>query len=103
MAGEGFRSSYGLAGRQIVSQTEIIRDVLLSAAECSPDGGWMTLRELAELTAYGETAISAQLRRLKAAKHGSFVIDKRRRRSGSEWEYRIAGRCVPIEVRLLVT
>ena len=102
VAGDNFVSSYNLAGRQIVSQTEIIRDVLLSAAECSPEGGWMTLRELADLTAYRETAISAQLRRLRAPKHGSFVIDKRRRCASFEWEYRITGRCVPVTIRLQV-
>jgi hypothetical protein len=102
MAGDNFISSYHIVGRQIASQTEIIRDVLLSAAECSPDGGWMTLRELADLTAYRETAISAQLRRLRAPKYGSFVIDKRRRSASFDWEYRIAGRCVPVTIRLQV-
>jgi hypothetical protein len=102
MAGDSSMFSSQFAGRQIISQTEIIRDVLLSAAECSPEGGWMTLRELAELTDYRETAISAQLRRLRAPKYGSFVIDKRRRSASFEWEYRIAGRCVPVTIRLQV-
>lgn len=102
MAREVSGSSYHTMQQQIISQTEIIRDVLLSAAECSPEGGWMTLRELADLTAYREPAISAQLRRLRGQKYGAFVIDKRRRPTSPEWEYRIAGRCVPVVTRFVV-
>jgi hypothetical protein len=34
------------------SQREVLRDVMLSAAQC---GSWLTLRELSRLTNYGET------------------------------------------------
>ena len=44
------------------SQREVLRDVLLSATEC---GSWLTLRELSQLTQYGEASISAQLRHLR--------------------------------------
>ena len=82
------------------TQAEVIRDVLLSAAECRPrDGGWMTLHELGALTSYGEASISAQLRHLRKARFGAYVIEKRRRGdsstgsgAGGVWEYRIAGR-----------
>ena len=82
------------------TQIEVIRDVMLSAAECARSygvsgGGWITLRELAELTAYAESSVSAQLRRLRKPRFGGFVIEKRRRpASGTNgtWEYRIAGR-----------
>lgn len=96
MAKGEMRFSYEVHAKQIVTQTEIIRDVLLSAGECNPDGGWMTLRELSDLTAYRETAISAQLRRLRNPRYGAYVLDKRRRPASFEWEYRIAGRCVPV-------
>jgi hypothetical protein len=97
---------------RVVTQLEVIRDVLLSATECAEaaamrpyrllwdpaqlaeDSGWMTLRELAELTSYGEASISAQLRHLRKPQFGGYVVDKRRRgfvRLGT-WEYRIAGR-----------
>jgi hypothetical protein len=97
---------------RILTQLEVIRDVLLSAAECTEaaamrpyrqlwdpaqlaaDSGWMTLRELAELTNYGEASISAQLRHLRKPQFGGYIVDKRRRglaRNGA-WEYRIAGR-----------
>jgi hypothetical protein len=98
---------------RILSQLEVIRDVMLSAAECAGEvarqsytqmweasqidagGGWMTLREIAELTNYGEASISAQLRHLRKPHFGGYVIAKRRRApmTNGVWEYRIAGRC----------
>jgi hypothetical protein len=83
-----------VAGR---SQREVLRDVMLSAAEC---GTWMTLRELARLTSFGETSISAQLRHLRKQRYGAFVIDKQVRKCGDDggaaehgavWEYRLRG------------
>ena len=78
------------------TQQETIRDVMLSAAEC---GAWLTLHELAALTRFGETSISAQLRHLRKPRHGSFVLDKRVRKSPETaagatghrlwWEYRL--------------
>lgn len=98
---------------RILTQMEVIRDVMLSAAECTEeisresytrvwdatvgasDGGWMTLREIADLTSYGEASISAQLRHLRKAHFGGYVIAKRRRgpATNGAWEYRIAGHC----------
>jgi hypothetical protein len=83
------------------SQREVLRDVMLSAAEC---GGWLTLRELSKLTNYGEASISAQLRHLRKPKYGSFVIDKQVRQDdmdhvyvhGAVWEYRLRG-VVPLQ------
>jgi hypothetical protein len=77
------------------SQREVLRDVLLSATEC---GSWLTLRELSQLTQYGEASISAQLRHLRKAKYGSYVVEKRVRRDlivrdaehGAIWEYRLS-------------
>lgn len=97
---------------RVLTQLEVIRDVLLSAMECARgiarqaeggncdwrdgycDGGWMTLRELAELTNYGEASISAQLRHLRKERFGGYVVAKRHRGPACEgiWEYRIAGR-----------
>jgi hypothetical protein len=82
-------------GAHGITQAEVIRDVLLSAEECRPrDGGWMTLRELGDLTTYGEASISAQLRHLRKPQFGAYVIEKRRRGTPGRgvWEYRIAGR-----------
>lgn len=79
------------------SQREVLRDVMMSAAEC---GTWLTLRELARMTNYGETSISAQLRHLRKERYGAFVIDKQVRQGGdgnssgghgAVWEYRLRG------------
>ena len=97
-----------LDGERGMSQLEVIRDVLLSAAECAEaaalrmmragmppqDGGWLTLHELGELTGYSEASISAQIRHLRKDQFGGFLVAKRRRRleKRSVWEYRILGR-----------
>jgi hypothetical protein len=96
--------SQRIAGKRIIrvrsartsapNQREVLRDVLLSATEC---GSWLTLRELSQLTQYGEASISAQLRHLRKPKYGSYVVEKRVRRGivlrdlehGAIWEYRL--------------
>ena len=62
---------------RVPTQREILRDVMLSAAECDT---WLTLRELSLLTRYGEASISAQLRHLRKPRYGAFVIAKQHRR-----------------------
>jgi hypothetical protein len=85
--------------RRLRSQREIIRDVMLSAADC---GTWLTLGELRALTRYGEASISAQLRHLRKSENGGYDVAKRHRedagpgRSGFDgrgeciWKYRVA-------------
>jgi hypothetical protein len=84
--------------RRLRSQREMIRDVMLSAAECET---WLTLGELRGLTRYGEASISAQLRHLRKAENGGYDVEKRQRegvspeRPGADgrgervWEYRM--------------
>jgi hypothetical protein len=84
--------------RRLRSQREIIRDVMISAADC---GTWLTLGELRALTCYGEASISAQLRHLRKTENGGYEVIKRHRdgasptRLGTDgrgecvWEYRI--------------
>ena len=62
-----------------LTQLEVIRGVLLLAAQC---GSWMTLGELAKKTEFAEASISAQLRHLRKEKHGAWRVEKRPR----EWE-----------------
>jgi hypothetical protein len=100
---EGVRASVGTTrgeydARRLRSQLEIIRDVMLSAAECET---WLTLAELRALTRYGEASISAQLRNLRKTEHGGYELTKRRRDGAPEerrpgdrrgelvWEYRL--------------
>ncbi|GAC1617817.1 MAG: hypothetical protein PVS2B2_02360 [Candidatus Acidiferrum sp.] len=77
------------------TQLEIVREVMLAAAEC---GTWLTLDELARLTHYPQTSISAQLRHLRKPANGSFLVEKRRRESeevvlrdprSAVWEYQL--------------
>ena len=85
--------------RILPTQRDVLRDVMLTAGKY---GAWMTLRELARLTLYGETSISAQLRHLRKAKCGGYVLEKRVRKpevvSSEEhfvvWEYRLTPRRV---------
>ena len=85
------------ARRVVPTQREVLRDVMLAAGKY---GAWMTLRELARLTRYGETSISAQLRHLRKAQCGGYVLEKRVRAAevvSSEehfvvWEYRLTQR-----------
>ena len=86
------------AGRSVVpTQREVLRDVMLAAGKF---GAWMTLHELARLTRYGEASISAQLRHLRRAECGGYVLEKRVREAevvSSEehfvvWEYRLTQR-----------
>jgi len=89
--------------RRLRSQREIIRDVMLSAADCET---WLTLGELRALTRYGEASISAQLRHLRKSENGGYEVVKRHREGASPerpgtdgrgecvWEYRITrGMC----------
>ena len=79
------------------TQLEVVRQVMLLAAQYE---SWMTLEELARKTKFPETSISAQLRHLRKAEHGAFVVEKRRRewqealRANTRdkvWEYQVKG------------
>ena len=93
----GSQTATGKARKIVPTQREVLRDVMLAAGKY---GAWMTLHELARLTRYGETSISAQLRHLRKAKCGGYVLEKRVRKpevvSSEEhfvvWEYRLTAR-----------
>jgi hypothetical protein len=89
-------------------QREILRDAMLGAAQCD---AWLTLRELARLTGYGEASISAQLRHLRKPHYGGFAVEKRHReaeevtrtpRPGAVWEYQLrrSVRAASVGIRL---
>lgn len=74
------------------TQRDVIRDVMLAAADC---GTWLTLEELHALTKYGAASISAQLRHLNSS---GYRLMKRKRKNASRagtidgrgavlWEY----------------
>jgi hypothetical protein len=66
---------------ELKTQVEVIRDVMLSASDCDT---WLTLREIAEMTHFGEASISAQLRHLRKPMFGGFRVQKRRRFGAGE-------------------
>jgi hypothetical protein len=77
------------------TQRELVRDVMVASSKY---GLWLTLRQLARLTGYGEASISAQLRHLRKPEYGGFVVEKRccyeghighGGHRGATWEYRL--------------
>ena len=74
------------------TQRETLLTVLRLAAGYEQ---WVTLEELAGKTKFPPASISAQLRHLRKAKYGGWVVEKRRREWVKEelvWEYRLAER-----------
>jgi len=69
-------------------QHERVRDLML-------DGRWRTLHEIEALTGDPSASISAQLRHLRKARFGSFVVHKRARgdRSRGLYEYCLLRPC----------
>ena len=94
MRGKRRRRAGGSLGRTRSSpptQRELVRDVMVASSKY---GLWLTLRQLARLTGYGEASISAQLRHLRKPEYGGFVVEKRwcyegRVGRGATWEYRL--------------
>ena len=88
------RGAQGRVMQRRFAQREVLRAVLLPAGKREV---WLTLRELAGLTGYGEASISAQLRHLRKPEFGAFVVEKRcreaavdtGRQAGPVWEYRM--------------
>lgn len=72
------------------TQRETLLTVLRLAARYET---WVTLAELAAKTKFPPASISAQLRHLRKAKYGGWMVEKRRREWEREelvWEYRLA-------------
>ncbi len=88
-----------LDGARLRTQHDVIRNIMISAGEC---GAWLTLREIAYLTHYGEASISAQLRHLRKPVFGGYVLEKRRRESPEKgiWEYRVRRPDPPLQREL---
>lgn len=77
--------------KRLRSQRDVIRDVMLEANDrrWPEEYGWLTLARIAKLTGFGETSISAQLRHLRKACNGGYLVEKRMRADGT-WEYRLS-------------
>jgi hypothetical protein len=91
------RKGSRLRGRRVGKrgQRDVLTPLLLVAGRA---GNWLTLRELATMTGFGEASISAQLRHLRKPEFGRFVVEKRCRdaaevvggHAGPVWEYRVS-------------
>lgn len=86
--GPAYEAAYDRA--RLRTQTEIIREVMLSAADPAVRD-WLTLREIELLTHFPQASISAQLRHLRKPAFGGWVVEKRRRGPAATglWEYRV--------------
>ena len=82
------------------TQRELVRDLMVVSRR---HGLWLTLRQLARLTGYGEASISAQLRHLRKPQYGAYIVRKRCCNGGhigrdgdrgTIWEYKL-GRSKP--------
>jgi len=64
-----------------------IRDIFL----LMKDSTWRTLGEIEDATGHGQSSISAQLRHLRKARHGSHVVNRRARgdRANGLYEYQL--------------
>jgi hypothetical protein len=80
----------GVTFRRGQTQREALLMVLRLAAGYEQ---WVTLAELSWKTKFPPASISAQLRHLRKAEYGGWVVEKRRREWEREelvWEYRLA-------------
>ena len=89
------RQAANARGASPPTQLERVREVMLASGKY---GLWLTLRQLARRTGYGEASISAQLRHLRKGQYGGFVLEKRccnvgriggSRSSKAMWEYQL--------------
>ena len=63
-------------GKRIRTRLEVLRDVLLRAAECRV---WLTLAEMSRLTGIAEVSCSTYVVALRRPEYGGYEVLKRRR------------------------
>lgn len=63
------------------------------------NGQWCTLADIEAYTGYPQASISAQIRHLRKARFGRYVVIKRRKLGGQggTWEYRLMPRTIPLD------
>jgi len=49
---------------------------ILRVWECVSDGGWRTLKEIAQVTGDPEASVSAQLRHLRKPRFGGYTVER---------------------------
>ena len=60
---------------------------------------WCTLADIEAFTGYPQASISAQIRHLRKAKFGGYLVEKRRKSGGfgGTWEYRLMPGTIPLD------
>lgn len=82
-------STFGPAYDEQIDGTRLL-DQMGRVKAAMASGQWQSLAELAARTGDPESSISAQLRHLRKARFGSYLVLKRRRTvQGGTWEYRL--------------
>src|SRR5688500_11391558 len=57
--------------------------------ELMGDAQWRTLDDIRTFAGGSEAGVSARLRDLRKVKFGGYQVERRRRRTGGTWEYRL--------------
>ena len=78
---DGETYDHALDNIRLSTQLCRVRDLML-------DGQWWSLKELSAVIEGSEAGISARIRDLRKERFGGFIINKRRRTTGT-WEYRM--------------
>lgn len=80
---------------RIIGQMERVKAYLLS-------GQWCTLADIEAFTGYPQASISAQIRHLRKAKFGGYLVEKRRKSGGfgGTWEYRLMPVAIPLDTHM---
>lgn len=80
-------STFGPAYDEQIDRTRLL-DQMGRVKAAMASGQWQSLAELAARTGDPESSISAQLRHLRKARFGGYLVLKRRRTAqGGTWEY----------------
>jgi biotin operon repressor len=67
-----------------LNQHEQIREYML---EKTSEGKWVSLEDIELALCYSQSSISAQIRHLRKPKFGSYIVNKRHK--GDGWEYQV--------------
>ena len=93
MSFENITERHLFDGSDIVPEHDNIRltGQLRNIFQLMRDSQWRTLREIEEVTGYGQASISAQLRNLKKERWGFNGLERQARgeRSRGLWEYKL--------------
>ena len=90
--------TFGPAYDSAVDETRIMGQMARVKAYLI-SGHWCTLADIEAFTGYPQASISAQMRHLRKAKFGGYLVEKRRKSGGfgGTWEYRLMPGLIPLD------